>query len=409
MRRVSALTQMKTSPSPLRSAWAAPRRSASLVALVLLLASILSPRVALADDEPEVQSPGQALRADLETIAETNGWTLQEAETDHHASETIRSIAGRIAREEPEHYVGAAVGPDPDSRPRLYLKGSASAFARGLVEDADIDIRIVDEQPYSFYELGERVTRVQEALLEHGVQDASIAVDVMGAGRIPVRIRATDASPSKAEIRAMIPADLRDDADITMDTEGSWEPDHAGGGMKTQTSPVQFFCTSGWSVTGPSYNGIVQAEHCKDAIDTIHGAHSMTLQDEHYGAYGDVEIFSTATTDEPYFYASSTEWREVLGMKAWTDLVVDENICAYGRASNSRNCSQVHDVWTTCGVLNRMVEMDDDIMTSGDSGGPWFKGNRAVGVHHGPCGDGDQFSAVSLLPNALDAEIKIGG
>jgi hypothetical protein len=32
-----------------------------------------------------------------------------------------------------------------------------------------------------------------------------------------------------------------------------------------------------------------------------------------------------------------------------------------------------------------------------------------VGVHHGPCGDGDQFSGVSLLPNALDAEIKIGG
>lgn len=133
------------------------------------------------------------------------------------------------------------------------------------------------------------------------------------------------------------------------------------------------------------------------------------IQDEHYGAYGDVEVVSTATTDEPYFHASSTEWREVLGMKPRSDLVVGESICAYGRASNSRNCSQVHDVWTTCGVLDRMVEMDDDIMTGGDSGGPWFKGNRAVGVHHGPGGDGDQFSAVSLLPNALDAEVKIGG
>lgn len=382
--------------------------SLGLVATAMALVALMAPAGTFAHEE-EVQSPAQALRADLEAIAEANGWTLGEAEADHRAAETVGRISGLVAREEPNHYLGAAVGPTPHSEPRLYLKGAASAFVRALVRDADVDIRIVDEQPYSFAELEGRVVEVQQALLENGIADAAIAVDVTGAGRIPVRIRKTANTPSKAEIRSMVPGHLRDDLDITLDTEGSWEPDHAGGGMKTQTSPVAHFCTSGWSVTGPGYNGIVQAAHCNDAIDTIHGSHAMTLQDEHYGAYGDVEILSTATTDEPYFYASSSEYREVLGMKPRSDLTAGESICAYGRASNSRNCAQLEYVSTTCGTLNRMVEMDDDIMTSGDSGGPWFKGDRAVGVHHGPCGAGDQFSAVSLLPNALDAEIKIGG
>lgn len=383
------------------------RHVAALGSIVLLLGSLTAIPVVMADDEPEVQTPEQALRADLKTIAAANGWTLQEAETDHHAAETVGRIAGRVAQEEPSKYVGSAVGPNPDSVPRLYLKGKTSGFAKGLVDDADVTIKIIDEQPYSFGELEARVTRVQEAMLAGGLSDVAVALDVTGAGRIPVRVRQTSETPSKATVRAIVPDALRDDVVITIDDEGSWEPDHAGGGMKTTTTPAQWFCTSGWSVTGPGYNGVVQAAHCDDGIDLIHGTHSMTLQDEHYGAYGDVEILSTATTDEPYFYASSTEWREVTGMKPREDLVVGENICAYGHGSNSRNCSQLKHVSTTCGSLNRMVEMEDDIMTGGDSGGPWFKGNRAVGVHHGPCGDGDLFSVASLLPNALDAEVKI--
>ena len=384
------------------------RNLSALGSTVFLLASLGVPGVAVAHDEPEAQSPEQALHADLKSIAATNGWTLEEAETDYLATETVGRIAGRIAREEPGRYVGSAVGPGPDSVPRLYLKGKASAFAMALVDEAGIPIKIIDEQPYSFDELEVRVLRVQQALLKSDLADASVAVDIAGAGQIPVRIRQAETARSEASISSFIPADLRDDVVITMDTKGSWEPDHAGGGMKTSTTPAQYFCTSGWSVTGPGYNGIVQAAHCDDAIDLIHNTHSMTLQDEHYGAYGDVEIFSTATTDEPYFYASSTEWREVLGMKPREDLTVGENICAYGVGSNSRNCSQLKYVSTTCGVLSRMVEMEDDIMTGGDSGGPWFKGDRAVGIHHGPCGDGVLFSVASLLPEALDADVKIG-
>ncbi len=385
------------------------RMTTAISVAAFLLGSLTATPAATAHDEPDVQPPEQALLADLKTIAETNGWTLAEAETDHQAAETVGRIAGLIAREEPDKYVGSAVGPERDSVPRLYLKGKASALARGLVDDADIQIRIIDDQPYSFGELEARAIRVQEALLADGLVDVAVAVDITGAGRIPVRVRQTDETPSKATVRSMAPADLRDDVVIVIDDHGSWEPDHAGGGMKTTTTPAQWFCTSGWSVTGPGYNGIVQAAHCDDGIDLIHGTHDMTLQDEHYGAYGDVEIFSTATTDEPYFYASTTEWREVLGMKPRGDLVAGESICAFGHGSNARHCSQLKYVSTTCCSLSRMVEMEDDIMTGGDSGGPWFKGDRAVGIHHGPCGDGDLFSVVSLLPSALDAEVKISG
>ncbi len=129
------------------------RNLSVLGSTVFLLASLSAQSGAVAHDQPEVQTPEQALSADLKTIAAANGWTLGEAETDHHAAETVGQVAGRIARSEPDRYVGSAVGPDPDSVPRLYLKGEASAFARGLVEKADIAIRTIDGQPYSFDEL----------------------------------------------------------------------------------------------------------------------------------------------------------------------------------------------------------------------------------------------------------------
>ena len=179
------------------------------VALVLLIGAVGAPAVAHG-------------AADLGARAQTL------ARADQRSADSVGRIAGKIAREAPDHYVGSAVGPDADSVPRIYIKGKASAFVRNLVAGAGIPIEIIDGQPYSFTELEDRAIQVQQALLKLGLEDSSVATDITGAGRIPVRIRLTATTPSEAVIRRAIPADLREDVVISLDADGDWDPDLAG-------------------------------------------------------------------------------------------------------------------------------------------------------------------------------------
>src|SRR5690606_8006097 len=78
---------------------------------------------------------------------------------------------------------------------------------------------------YNFTELEDRSIEVQQALLALGLEDFAIAVDVAGAGRIPVRVRLTATTPSEAAIREAVPTHLRADVVITMDADGDSEPD----------------------------------------------------------------------------------------------------------------------------------------------------------------------------------------
>ena len=138
------------------------------VALVLLIGAVGAPSVA----------QGAADRGARGPIL---------AQADQEGPGTVGRIAGKIAREEPEHFVGSAVGPDADSVPQIYIKGTASAFVRKLVAEAGIPIEIIDMQPYSFLELEDRAIQVQQALLKLGLEDTSVAADIAGAGRIPVQ------------------------------------------------------------------------------------------------------------------------------------------------------------------------------------------------------------------------------
>jgi hypothetical protein len=179
------------------------------VALVLLIGAVGAPSVAYGAVDQGAREP-------------------RLTQADQQGAGTVGRIAGKIAREEPEHFVGSAVGPDADSVPRIYIKGKASAFVHDLVAGAGIPIEIIDGQPYSFTELEDRPMQVQQALLKLGLTDFSVATDITGAGRIPVRIRLTAATPSDAAILLAVPADLRDDVVITLDSKGDWDPDQAG-------------------------------------------------------------------------------------------------------------------------------------------------------------------------------------
>jgi hypothetical protein len=112
--------------------------------------------VELAEPTPHLQSAEEALEQDLRLAAEANGWTVEQAAAQHLAAEIVGRIAGEVAGSYPEIFVGSALSDVPGGVPELYIKGPADEFVRAQVAAAGIEIRIVDNQPYSFAELEAR-------------------------------------------------------------------------------------------------------------------------------------------------------------------------------------------------------------------------------------------------------------
>jgi hypothetical protein len=114
-------------------------------------------------------------------------------------------------------FVGSALSPEPGGAPALYIKGPADDFVRGLVAEAEIDIKIVDNQPFSFDELEERKLRVHRALEAQGFQNVSTGFSVTGGGQITAGVTRQSGLPDDAaEILSGLPASLRASVTLTV-------------------------------------------------------------------------------------------------------------------------------------------------------------------------------------------------
>jgi hypothetical protein len=135
----------------------------------------------------------------------------------------------------------------------------------------------------------------------------------------------------------------------------------------------------------------------------------MDWIDGHRGPYGDVQWHTTPTHDDiAEFYSSSSGRRHVHGYIG--TFHNGDYICKYGRFGGY-DCSWIDD--TSVSVtdedgfrLERLVQADDNITVSGDSGGPWFLGNDAAGTTVGVITnfwgtERSVFSAIGYADNAL--------
>ena len=302
----------------------------------------------------------------------------------------------------------------------LYIKGQADAFVRDLIAVSDIEIALADKQPYSLAELEARSHRVHEALVAAGFRNVVTGANIAGGGIIPATVALETGLPTSASaILLAVPDDLRSSVVLSVgDPSGFRDTNSAFGGMWV-TDDGANECTSGWTVrkwNGSAYvYGVTTAGHCSGVNGIVHpgyGTHSYVFQAEHRGAYGDVEWHTTNVTEEALFYASSSEIRNVMYLEPRSGISVNEIVCQYGRASNSRDCGlQVYDVSIECtlsGVYNnRLVQMDAITSTLGDSGGGWSYDYRAYGSQKGWCGNKDAWSVADLYDEALGVEFVI--
>lgn len=377
------------------------------------------------EEEQGVEASPQTIEDDLALVAEANAWSVEEANANYIAGDRIGEIAEQVASERPEMYIGAALADKPGDAPTLYIKGPADQFIRDLIAASGIEIVLADNQRFSFDELEARKLRVHHALEALGFRYVATSVNIAGGGVIPAGVALEDGLASRAEdIIAALPADLRSSVRLTLHEAPNVVDLQAFGGMRVRdTAPGGGLCTSGFSVRNAATGvlGISTAGHCF-SIDQVthpgHGNHVITFRGEHRGQWGDIEWHSSAELEPDDFYSDPAIIRDVAAIEPRANIVLNEAICFFGRTSLDRDCSlQVDDVSQSCtnnGVFNdRLVLMDGaGVAAPGDSGGPWFFGNKAYGSMKGFClpnfPNQITFSVADLYDEALGVAVTCG-
>jgi streptogrisin C len=258
---------------------------------------------------------------------------------------------------------------------------------------------------------------VHDSLLSRGYRSVATGLDIQNGGRIKASVARQPGMPtSAADILSGIPQAVRGQTDITVADEPVAVPEEAFGGMRVRDGGVDR-CTSGWSVINEQeVTGVTTGGHCS-GIDQIvhpgHAVHGTRYVRQHLGAWGDVEWHHTDVVNNISFYANEhAEIRRVRHVEPRPSIAIGEDVCLYGRSSNRRACTNVADVSTSCTdsavTVDRLVLMDGDVGTGGDSGGTWSFASRAYGAHYGNClfdPTREAFSVADLHDEALGVRV----
>ncbi len=107
---------------------------------------------------------------------------------------------------------------------------------------------------------------------------------------------------------------------------------------------------------------------------------------------GDINFFASTEAVQASFWCQFASYRFVSGPPMGPAL--GQGLCKFGRTTG-QTCDTVHSFGSCRGEYCNLVSMANRKADRWDSGGPWYDGDRAVGIHSGRgCGVvcRDQFS-----------------
>lgn len=132
---------------------------------------------------------------------------------------------------------------------------------------------------------------------------------------------------------------------------------------------------------------------------------------QHEGDFGDVQWHTGPETEPDDFFAGSAtqlqvDRRDVAGR---ANPVVGQSLCKNGK-NGFKDCDTVRTFQRCYWIYCNLTAMEHHYAVSGDSGGPWYWGNTAYGIHHGyvwePWEDRSLFTRVGLLDNAIEVTVN---
>jgi streptogrisin C len=323
-------------------------------------------------------------------------------------------------------------------RATLYFKGAVPAAAKRA---APAGVKLQGGLTYSAEELSARQNALHEAVTALGFTDVISAADI-ATQRVVIEVaqqakrpELTGATLRSAAVNTLAnrtrsaPVSFAADEFTITEHPASVrlsKPEHGYGGAGIRDDGTRL-CTAGFVVRRNSdgVEGFLTDSHC-EGINQIEenntsGGVNLTFSapfvSEHIGVNGDIEWHTTTHDDFPQFWSSNSSRRTVAARETNNGYVVGGLACHYGRFGGY-SCGEISHVnrsvtfqWDGCNcsrTAQNLVGTTGATSTGGDSGGPWFAGNTAFGMHWGVVGGERVFSRAQRAESQFGVTIEKG-
>lgn len=326
---------------------------------------------------------GESLLIDMKMATDTDGSfeNFDDAKDRQRNSQALDIVDHYFSEVYESQWAGSILSMDGDGI--LYIKGEMTAeMYQKLAQLSPIQqIQVIDQQQFSKQELQERKTLTVQFLEDNGYE-LGAGIDVEH-NQVHAFVKEKD-SHSSHSLRATLPQELQDNVSFEMNAP-VFTKQKAHGGMATNS------CTFGFAVeqiSDPSIKGISTAGHCVGIEQITHqdSAHDVTLQDYVDDASGDVAWYTI--DDETVDLSAKVYYTR------WSDRKIKDVYKTKYQRAGTRVCNfsvqsgpACANIWLAdfdgCGT-GQMV-MDANISAPGDSGAPYFYGEKAYGMHVGIC------------------------
>jgi hypothetical protein len=346
----------------------------------------------------DVQSPSEALAEDAGQYALLHGVSFDDAFRRLRAQEESVAVTEQLAQLHAGRLAGIAVEHQPAFRIVVLLTGTAPVPDQ-MIRAGGLDVLIV-------FRTGAAATgaEVVASIRQHqgAIRSAMASPPGMGldprTGELVLLVRMADAERhGRTALRAGMEAltgvpvriGLLDGPDAQLGVEG--------GERVVGIDPAdghRYVCTTGFVVTDGARTGIATAAHCPDALTHRESDGGQTDLD-FVGQWGagsqDVQIHLAPSSPAPVFRAGARGGavRTVIGARARAATRAGDTVCHRGERSGY-SCSQVQLVdyappGDLCGgpCEPTWVTVAGPGCGAGDSGGPVFIGNTALGIAKG--------------------------
>ncbi len=363
-------------------------------------------------DEPAVLEGIDALNSTAEILANTEDMSFERSLEVLQHQEAMDLVQASIRELDPEAYGGAVHDLLPSIGTKIFVKGEISPEAAALVEGLDnVTIESVN------FSLDEVIFASQETariLRDLGFEDIAVGADTR-THSIDVELSTSefddlalamdDLDPALSGIALPVKVSVFD-GQIDVPTAGVY----GGGQLAIGTSNT---CTAAFTVTNSSgASGVLTAAHCPSSMSKYKtvggGSYNLYYQGAALSSLGDAEWHTTSGTEYDDFYYTHTAKKDVSGLKNHLYMDVGDIVCRYGRKTGNGGCQDIINLSVSAGGYSSMIRVDSTGDDFGDSGGPWYTGNTAWGIHHGHFNSNHDgiFTAVSIVDGNLGVTLK---
>ncbi|MDO4901364.1 S1 family peptidase [Actinomyces sp.] len=385
-----------------------------LAALTLLVAGsfTISPARAETDDARSAAEEAEAIAVDVDVLAQDLGISEDLAEAWVDGQQEFVDAVDYAIEYAGDQYFSSAWTPDEQEltgfKGWVSFKGEPPADVTSEFSSLPFPVEVRTDAEHSEAELEEIRQQVMSELYEAADLEG-LTGDFTDDGGLEIEYEMADSESTsdseefEAQLKEILDAaPIEATAEEAMDIEPVEEVVRGG----TTISG----CTLGFTATRGRMRGAITAGHCPNRAGRPTGSNAnLGFVREHIGRYGDIQLHSTtdSTRNEVRISRNGAVRKITRTGQALKGMVV----CNYGRSRAFSSCTRIrnanHAFYSSNRVyVGQMVQTSGAFTNPGDSGGPWYIGNSALGIHFGKSGGYSTYTRIHSAQIALNAKVK---